>query len=166
MAQGGYILLNRSIQDHWLWNDEPYDKARAFIDLIFLANYEDKKAKLGSQIVVCKRGDVNLSIKYLAKRWGWSRHKVSDFLDLLEKDSIIVQKRTPSRTVISIVKYDVYQLSPSIAKDIERASVGTQKGHHKDTTNKVNKNKKINKFNEMIHTNYDMEEIERTLNET
>jgi hypothetical protein len=37
----GYIKLWRCIQDNNLWTDEPFDKARAWIDLVMLANYKD-----------------------------------------------------------------------------------------------------------------------------
>lgn len=91
----GYICLSRRIQEHWLWKDEPYDKARAWIDLLLLANWEDKKTVLNGKIIICKRGDVNVSIKFLAEKWSWSRHKVSDFLNLLETDNMIIQKGHP-----------------------------------------------------------------------
>ena len=137
----GWIRLHRSIQEHWIWEDEPYDKARAFIDLLLLANYEDKKLLYKGEVIECKRGDVNLSISVLADRWHWSRHKVSDFLNALQRDGMISQKRTVHRTVISIVNYSVYQGCEDSKKDNKR----TVKGQQKDITNKDNKeNKEIN----------------------
>lgn len=37
----GWISLYRSIQEHWLWKDA--EMLRAWLDLLLLANYEDKK---------------------------------------------------------------------------------------------------------------------------
>lgn len=164
----GWIRLHRSIQDHWMWKDEPYDKARAWIDLIMLANYEDKKTCYKGEIIICKRGDVNLSVAFLAERWCWSRHKVSDFLDALEKDGMVEQKRTVHRTTITIVNYRLYQDYEDSSKDSKR----TVKGHQADITNKDNKDKnkekiykkeKSSKFNDMIHTEYDIEDIEKSI---
>lgn len=135
----GWICLHRSIQDHWMWKDEPYDKARAWIDLLLLANYEDKKTSYKGEIITCHRGDVNYSVKYLAERWCWSRHKVSDFLNALEKDGMVVQKRTVHRTVITIVNYSAYQDNEDSKKDFKR----TAKGQQADTTNKDNKDNNI-----------------------
>ena len=39
----GYIKLYRSIFNHWLWQDKPFSRGQAFVDLILLANYKDKK---------------------------------------------------------------------------------------------------------------------------
>lgn len=167
MAQQGYILLSRSIQDHWLWEDEPFDKARAWIDLLMLANYEDKKIIYKGEVVLCKRGDVNLSLSYLAKRWKWSRHKVTDFLDLLERDKMVEQKRTVHRTVITLVNYELHQFTPDF-KDSKR----TAEGQQKDITNKRNKvnkekenikRKTSSKFNDIIHTEYDIDDIEKKI---
>lgn len=162
MAEG-WIKLSRKIQESAFWDEKPFSKSIAWVDLLLLANYEDKKAFLNGQLVICRRGDVNLSIKELAERWGWSRHKVSDFLNLLEQDMMVTQKRTSKRTVITIVNYDKYQCDDS-QKDIKR----TSEGHQKDTTKKVKNIKKYipqNKFNDFQKTEYDFEELERLLNE-
>ena len=142
----GWIKLNRSIQSHWMWQDEPFDKARAFIDLILLANFEDKKTVYKGEIIVCKRGDVNLSINQLAERWKWSRHKVSDFLNLLEKDKMVEQKRTTTRTVITIVNYGVYQDSScdeGQPTDNLTDNKRTSKGQLTDTTKNIKNDKNI-----------------------
>jgi hypothetical protein len=39
----GWICLHRQIQDHWLWEDRPFSRGQAWIDLLMLANHEDKK---------------------------------------------------------------------------------------------------------------------------
>ena len=162
----GWIKLHRSIQDHWIWKDEPYDKARAFIDLLLLANYEDKKTLYKGEIIECKRGSVNLSINHLAERWNWSRHKVSDFLNALERDGMLEQKRTSHRTVLTVLNYSLYQGCEDNKKDNKR----TTKGQQADTTKKEKKEKKEisytkpqTKFNDMIHTDYDFDEIEKDI---
>lgn len=40
----GWIKLYRQIQDCWIWDDDDkYDKAHAWLDLLILANHRDKK---------------------------------------------------------------------------------------------------------------------------
>ena len=41
----GWIKLHRKITENWLWDDKPYDKARAWIELLLMVNHEDKKIK-------------------------------------------------------------------------------------------------------------------------
>ncbi len=105
----GWIAVDRSIMDHWLYSGKPFCCFAAFVDLLLKANYMDKKVLHRGELVLCKRGTVNLSIKELADCWGWSRPKVRTFLDKLEADGMVALEITPRRTVISIINYDKYQ---------------------------------------------------------
>lgn len=104
----GYIVLDRKLFSHWIW--DKYGKE--WVDLIQLANYEDKTRLYRNNVIVAKRGDVEMSISSLAARWKWSRHKTSDFLKLLEKQGMIIVKKENGRTVIKIVNYSEYQKTP------------------------------------------------------
>lgn len=165
MAEG-WIRLHRSIQDHWMWKDEPYDKARAWIDLLMLANWEDKKTSYKGEIIICKRGDVNLSILKLAERWKWSRWKVTEFLKLLEKDGMVKLNATTHRTTITIVNYGVYQISPT-TECTPNCTTNRQQANITNKDNKDNKKEKYkkekNQFCQMIQAEYDFEEIEKTI---
>lgn len=137
----GYIKLHRSIQDHWLWKDEPYDKARAWIDLILLANHEDVRTSYKGEVITCERGTVNRSISNLSDRWKWSRDKTRRFLTLLESDGMVVVNATTNRTTITLVNYDNFQVSPTTDKATNRQRVSQRV----DTNNndKNDKNKEI-----------------------
>jgi len=139
----GWISIHRKIMDCWIWNDEPFSKGQAWVDLLLLANHQDKKISFDGGLVTVKAGQRLTSIKQLSERWRWSRHKVSDFLNLLEKDEMIEQKRDNKKTLITIVNYEVYQgenVCEGHQKDIKR----TSKGHQKDTNNNENNNNKKN----------------------
>ena len=105
----GWIKLDRQVQEHWLWNDERYDKAHAWIDLLLLANHKDKKLLYRGEVITCERGTVNRSIDSLAKRWGWNWRTVKSFLKALEKDGMITGEYTTNRTTITIKNYAKYQ---------------------------------------------------------
>ena len=106
----GWIKLHRKILDCFIWQDKPYDKARAWIDLLLLAMHRDKKMLIDDEIVIIRRGEFMTSIVKLADRWGWSRNKVVRYIDMLESEHMLNTKRTPKGTLVSIIKYDVYQL--------------------------------------------------------
>ena len=90
----GWIALYRQIRDSWIWkNNEPFDKRSAWIDLLLTVNHKSKKIPFENDFIEIERGQTLTSIKQLAERWKWSRHKVSDFLDQLEQDTMIVQVR-------------------------------------------------------------------------
>ena len=109
----GYFKVDRQIFDHWLWEDQPFSRGQAWIDLIGLANYEDGKTPYKGKVISCKRGTVYRSISYLATRWGWSREKTRNFLKLLESDNMVTIKATTNRTTITIVNYGKFQDQPT-----------------------------------------------------
>ena len=125
----GWIRIYRQIKDNWIWkNDEPFDKRSAWIDLILSVNHKKKKIPFENDFIEIERGQILTSIKQLADKWKWSRHKVSDFLDQLEQDTMIVQVRDIRKTLISIVNYDIYQPyneKKDIVSDILRDILGT-----------------------------------------
>ena len=116
----GWIILDRKITEHFLWEDKPFSKGQAWVDLLLLANHKDHKILYKGDVVVCKRGEVDRSISWLAERWGWSRRKTKNFLSALKNDKMVSTSVTTNRTVITIEKYAFYQG--------ERATKGTTKG--------------------------------------
>lgn len=125
----GWIALYRQIRDSWIWkNNEPFDKRSAWIDLLLDVNHKNKKIPFENDFIEIERGQTLTSIKQLADRWKWSRHKVSDFLDRLEQDTMIVQVRDSRKTLVSIVNYEKYQdllEKKGILSDIVRDRFGT-----------------------------------------
>lgn len=107
--KNGYILLFRSIMDNWLWSSKPFSKGQAWIDLLLLANYEDRKTMHRGKLKVCKRGTVNLSVSVLAERWGWNWRTAKNFILELEKDGMCTLDCTRDCTTITIVNYDDFQ---------------------------------------------------------
>lgn len=134
----GYIKLYRDIRDHWIWSgdDEPFDRAHAWIDLIMLMNHKDRETLFDGRMIVVKRGHKITSLRKLSKRWNWSIHKVSDFLNTLEEAGMISQVRDTKKTLINVINYDFYQGSDSPSgtqKGHRRNTQGTQKRHSRDT---------------------------------
>ena len=99
----GWIKAHRSLLDHWLWDDKPFSKGQAWIDILMLANHADKKTVLGNDLINIERGSFITSDLKLADRWGWSKTKVRSFLSLLESDKMIVKKSDRKKTTVTIV---------------------------------------------------------------
>ena len=150
----GFILIYRKIQEHWLWeNSEPFDKAHAWIDLIFMANFRDKEVLFGGTTVMVKRGQRVTSLRYLADKWNWSRHKVSDFLKALERDNMVTVERDSKKTLITIVNYDIYQ-------NLKEGS-GTGSGNKKGTVKGQSRDSKGTERNKVIKGNKEKEKINK-----
>lgn len=110
MAEIGWIKLHRKLLDSWVWKEKPFDKGRAWVDLLLMAMHCDKKMLVDNDVIIIPRGALMTSIVKLAERWGWSRGKVMRFLDVLECEQMANTKRTPNGTLVTIVKYEDYQL--------------------------------------------------------
>ena len=132
----GYIKVYRDIRDHWIWNDRPFSLQSAWIDLLLLANHEQKTILFNDAVITVEKGQHMTSLMILSERWGWSRGKTKRFLDKLESEHMITTKRNGNGTLLTIVKYGVYQDS----KNSKRNTNGTQTeqqrnagGHKQDT---------------------------------
>lgn len=106
----GWIKLHRQIQECFLWRiKEPFDKRSAWIDLLLLMEHQNKNLMIDGKIETIKRGSYMLSIEKLCDRWMWSRNKVKRYLDVLEREHMIVTRRTNKGTLLSVVNYCIYQ---------------------------------------------------------
>ena len=95
----GYIKLYRDVRDHWIWNDRPFSRGQAWIDLIMLVNHEDRKFMFMGSLTTVKKGSKITSLRQLSERWGWSKDKVAHFLDVLEEDGMLTQLRDSKKTL-------------------------------------------------------------------
>src|SRR5690606_28945882 len=96
----------------------------------------------------------------LSNKWGWSRKKVRNFLELIEQDQMIIKTIVPNKcTIIEICNYDIYQkkdTTEDTSKDIGITSIEeikeqqneqqeNNRGTTKEQLENTNKNDKNNK---------------------
>lgn len=136
MAQG-WIKIHRELMQHWLWDDRPFARGQAFIDLLMTVNHEDHRFLLGSRPETVRKGSTITSIRKLAERWGWLRKKVAEFLGELEADGMISRKSDTKKTVITIENYSVYQ-----EKGGSRTAAESRSGDTEEPLTHTNKNEK------------------------
>lgn len=134
----GFIKLDRSIFEHWIFQDA--EKFKAFVDLIQLARWKEEKLLIGNELITVPRGSYYTSELKLAERWGWSRNKTRDYLKLLETEHMISKKGTTKGTMLTVENYGVYQdegttksTSNQQQKNIKKTTEGTSKKHQKDS---------------------------------
>lgn len=146
----GWISIHRKIQDNIIWNDKPFSRGQAWIDLIMLANHEDKKIIFNGSTVEIKRGEKITSLRKLSERWGWSRGKTKKFLNLLKDENMIEFKTDHQKTTYKIVNYNVYQNEDLDKRATEKPLNDQQKATEKplnDTNNNVNNINNVNNNN-------------------
>ena len=131
MARKGWVKLWHKLADDPLWLEEPFTKGQAWVDLLLLASTPDSE----------RPGAVNCSLRYLARRWRWSRDKVSLFLKRLEENEMIYrpenqpgirpQNRPQNRPLLTIVKYRRYQIDRT-QNQPENETENEPKNRHKE----------------------------------
>ena len=140
----GWVKTHRDIRNHWLWEDKPFTKGQAWIDLIMMANHEERDILLGSEVLKVKRGNIITSTVKLSNMWGWSRKKVSNFLDRLEMEQMIVHIKHTKRTALEIVNYEKYQVNGTV-KEQKKEHIKSSKRtgeEHKQELKELEKLKK------------------------
>lgn len=97
MTRQGWMPIYRRLQNHWLWQDKPFAKGQAWLDLLLLASHNENEFLFGNQIVKNEIGSFITSEVKLMERWGWSKTKVRAFLKLLQDEQMIVKKVTAKK---------------------------------------------------------------------
>lgn len=105
----GYIKLDRSLLESEIWQEKPFDRGKAWVDLLMLANWKDHDVIRRGTVEHRKRGDVNCSIGWLANRWGWSANKVRRYIRQLNRLGMCTSSGTPNGTTLTIENYTFYQ---------------------------------------------------------
>lgn len=88
---------------------ESYTRREALLDLIQMATYEPKRISLVGGERELQRGQLAVSIRFLASRWGWGKDKVARVLNEFEKRGFLRHESDTVTTIISIRNYDNYQ---------------------------------------------------------
>lgn len=153
MTEKGWITLHRKIEENWIWLDKPFSKGQAWIDLILMANHQDKKVLFDSNLIIVRRGSRITSLRYLSEKWGWSTTKVKNFLELLKQDNMIDYKSNTKKTTYTIVNYSDYQ-------DKENEKSNTEITQKKNRSNTEVTQKKTN--NNDNNDNNDKQDIRST----
>jgi hypothetical protein len=137
----GFIKLHRKIQEHWIYQEKrKFSRYEAWLDLLMMANHKDNKFVFGNEMVEVKKGSFITSELKLMDRWDWGKAKLRNFLELLEKDEMIIKKSDRKKTTITICNYCIYH-------DYETEN--RPQTDHEQTTNRLpadtNKNEKNEK---------------------
>lgn len=155
----GWIRVDRKITEHWLWDDRPFSRGQAFIDLIMMANHKDNTFLHGTELLTIDRGSFVTSELKLMERWGWSKSKVRYFLNALELDSMLVKKTDRKKTTITIVNYSIYQ-DLQTTEEPKKDHKKTAKRPQKDTNNNDNN---VNNENNNKYIYADDEELNKSI---
>lgn len=127
MSDGGYIKLYRKVWDSEIFNDgERFTRLTAWMWLLTHANYKDTTVVIRGNAYKIQRGQVMVSVRYLAEIWHWNPRTVMHYLQQLECTDMVTRTRTSYATLITIRNYSKYQGSSDWENGEYNAQYNTQ----------------------------------------
>lgn len=105
----GWIKVDRDLRESLPFAKDKFSRYEAWLDLVGLANWEDKIWVSKKGPVEVKRGSFITSLSYLSERWKWSKSAVRCFLNSARTAAQIAHAVRTDYTLITIVDYDRYQ---------------------------------------------------------
>ncbi len=123
-----WVRIQASILDHPLFANAERSESEAWLWLITNAAWAPTRHRIGSEVVDVPVGSLFVTLRGLAKEWGWKSDKrVRTFLKTLETHEMVETKTDAGKTHITVCNYSRYQNSGRT----EDAS-GTQDGRSAD----------------------------------
>lgn len=160
----GWITLHKKIMDSAVWTDDK--RLKAWIHILLNANFEDREQFYRGKVRTIKRGQFPTSNRALQEAWGCSTNTVNRILKQFAELGMI-EYETPDNmyTLITVVKYDVYQgrgyskrdSDGDTERDIDRDTYGdSDEDTDRDTdgvhNNNINNINKYNNYNNKTRT--------------
>jgi biotin operon repressor len=154
----GYVLIHRQIVD-WEWYTDVNTKL-LFFHLVLIANFKDTRF-LGKKI---RRGQIVTSLPKLAEETGLSVQNVRTAIKHLISTGEITYESKHGYRIITVVKYDEYQISTDKLTDDQQATNRRLTGdqQHQNKGNTCNKRNKENQ----IHMPPSLDEVKKYIEET
>lgn len=111
MSERGFFAVDRGVWDHPLFAKEKFSEREAWFWLISSAAWEPIRVRVGRAWFDLLRGQCAFALRFMAEKWMWSEPRVRRFLNRLSNDAAVLVAATREATLITICKYDDYQLS-------------------------------------------------------
>jgi len=125
--ENGWIKLHRSIARHWTFQDA--EIFRLWVDALLLASHKDDTWLFNGRLIEVKRGAFVVSKLAWAKRLKLSRQKIDRVLKMFEDDQMVVQRTFNKFTLLTVAKYDLYQVRDEPGRAAKIASESDSDGH-------------------------------------
>jgi hypothetical protein len=131
----GHIKLYRSLLDDPDWyNKKPFDKGKAWVDLLLRADHKQSEVDIQKEVVQVRRGQVFTSKRKLARDWNRDYRTIDSWLNCWKIVGKVQHKSDRDKehgyTLITINNWDMYQCDENKS---------TAQSQHKLHTNNISK---------------------------
>lgn len=137
----GFILSYRNVYKNPVFRKNKIE-ASVFVWMYHEANYDDGNVYYKDRNINLKRGQLAISLRDIARAWGWSEPTVRRYLKRLTDVGMIDAASDAGVTVITICNYDKYQRrehSADAPSDAEATQGHTQSRRTSDAQKETNK---------------------------
>lgn len=125
---GGVVNISRRIWTDEAFEPEPFTEREAFMWLIMEASYKPRVKRINGCPIQLKRGQLAASIRFMAEAWKWSKSRVDRFLNRSVRFGVIETASGTGINIITICKYEAYQLRPKGSGTASGTPLGTADG--------------------------------------
>lgn len=143
----GWVKVYRSIQEHWIWQDEKYLKW--WLCILLNVNHDERKFPVGSEMHTCKPGQSFRSIEQWTDLFSCSKKTTLKFFLLLENDGMISRQILGSgnrrKHLLSVINWAEYQQTET-ENYTERVPKTTPREYPNIPPNKKDKNDKNKRY--------------------
>lgn len=126
----GTVNVSRGLFDDTAFKAEPMTEREAFLWLVMEARWKAGEKRIGSEVFTLERGQLAVSVRFLASAWQWTKSRTDRYLSRLQSAEMIQREIGTAAQTITICNYDKYQGE----RDTSRDSGGTRAGHNRDSS--------------------------------
>lgn len=105
----GTVNISRDLFDHPAFKDAAFSEREAWLWIIMEAAWKPRQRRVGHLVICIERGQLAVSIRFMAEAWGWTAAKVQRYVERLKKLKMICTKADTGLTVITVCNYDKFQ---------------------------------------------------------
>ncbi len=125
----GYFLVRRGLMDSPLFRREPLTEREAYLWLVEHAAYAPRQYRIGAHVFDLERGQLAVTVRFLANRWQWSKSRVERAIAGFKTRTLIETATGTVATVVTICGYDEMQDGQQASETATGTQTETAAGH-------------------------------------
>src|SRR5215208_4627567 len=101
MSGRGFFQVDRGVWSHPVFAPEPFTEREAWLWLIARAAWKPNGVRVGQLVIHVERGQLAVSMRYLAEAWQWVKSSVARFLAklinarMITRDTVAMRRSSP-----------------------------------------------------------------------
>ncbi|MDE2103427.1 MAG: hypothetical protein KGL39_39665 [Patescibacteria group bacterium] len=119
----GTIHITKRLQRNPVW--ERMDYGYCWVDLLMLANDEDRETFIQGERIPLKRGQLAWSLRSLETRWKKSGEWVARYMNFLKDEGNVEIDSNRRRTIITILNYNAYNPLNTVSETVTETGTHT-----------------------------------------